>query len=121
MKKIFLSYSAIIEGLTGFGLIFAPSTVAAVLFRTDLNNASAKLFAMVAGAAICYLALDAWLIRSVGSSSTVIKLLVFYNAAVAFVLLYGIMVLGFGGFVLWAVIIFHLIQSVIALRISYKR
>jgi hypothetical protein len=120
MKKTFLSYTAVIEALTGIGLIFAPSRVAAILLNTALNNSLEKILAMVAGGAISTLALGVWIARSEANPSTIVKMLIFYNAAISVVLLYGILSLGFAGTILWAVIIFHLIQSVVSVRISIK-
>jgi hypothetical protein len=120
MKKTFFSYTAVIEALTGIGLIFAPSRVAAILLNADINNSLEKILAMVGGVAISTLALGAWSVRSVANPSTVIKMLIFYNAAIVVVLLYGVLALGFGGIALCAVIIFHFVQTIISIRISIK-
>ena len=120
MTKSFLTYSAIVEALTGIGLIFAPSTVAAILLKTELVNPLERLLAMVAGAAISSLALSAWITRLSSNPSAVIKMLLLYNAAVTAVLLYGILALGFGGIVLWTIILFHFIQSAISTIITMK-
>ena len=114
MKKVFLSSTAVIEALTGIGLILAPSTIVAVLFKTELSNPLERLLAMIAGAAICAVAMIAWLVRSLDNPSIALKMLIFYNIVVGGVLLYGIMALGFGGFVLWGVIIFHLAMFILA-------
>lgn len=115
MKKIFLTWTAVVEALTGVGLLLAPSTVATVLLKAELSNPLERLLAMIAGAAICSLALVAWLVRSLDNPSIALKMLIFYNIVVGSVLLYGVVALGFGGIVLWVAIIFHLVMFILAI------
>jgi hypothetical protein len=121
MKKTFLIYSAIIEALTGIGLIFAPSLVASILLKTVLSSSLEKLLALVAGAAISSVALGAWISRNTVDSSVIIKSLFLYNSVITIILLYSIFSLGFGGFILWAVILFHFIQSILSMVILNKK
>jgi len=115
MKKIFLTWTAVLEALTGIGLLLAPSTIVSILFKTELSNPLEKVLAMVAGSAISAVALIAWLVRSLDNPSIALKMLIFYNLVVGSVLLYGIMALGFGGIVLWGAIIFHLVMFILAI------
>ena len=115
LKKLFLTWSAVIEALTGLGLLIVPSTIIAVLFKTALSNPLEKILAMVAGTAVCSVALTAWLARSLAQPMIALKMLIFYNIIVGGVLLYGIMALGFGGIVLWGVIIFHMVMFILAI------
>ena len=118
--KIFLTYTAIIEVLTGLGLLFIPATVVRILCATALNGSLTLLLAMVAGAAIFSLGLVSWLARSVINPSVEIKMLLFYNASVTLILFYGAMKLGFGGIVLWSVIVLHFVQTIISILMIRK-
>jgi len=115
MKKIFLTWTALLEALTGIGLLLAPSTIVSILFKTEVSNPLERVLAMVAGSAISAVALIAWLVRSLDNPSIALKMLIFYNLVVGSVLLYGIMALGFGGIVLWGAIIFHLVMFILAI------
>jgi len=113
--KSFLTYTAIIEALTGLGLIIVPSKVVLILFETELNSWLEIILSMVAGAAIFSLALACWFFRQQSGAFIVIRAMLFYNFAVASILLYGALGLGFRGPVLWLVVIFHFLQSAICI------
>ena len=119
--KSFLTYSAIIEALTGLGLLIVPSKVVLILLETELNAPLDIILSMVAGAAIFSLALICWFFRLQTASLISVKGMLFYNVAVASVLLYGAWGLGFKGFALWLVIVFHFIQTVICVFFINKR
>jgi hypothetical protein len=121
MVKSFLTYSAIIEGLTGVALILVPSRASLLLFETELNVSLEIVLAMVAGAAIFSLALGSWLARSGIASLMAVKMLLLYNIAVTLILLYAALGLGFKGIPLWLVIIFHSFQTVVGIVIIKKK
>jgi hypothetical protein len=120
MKK-FLTYTAIIEALTGLGLIIIPSKVVLLLLGTEMNGSLEIILSMVAGAAIFSLALACWFFRLQSGAPIAIRAMLFYNFAVASILLYGALQLGFRGSVLWLVIIFHFFQSVICILYVKKK
>src|SRR5450755_2033548 len=101
MTKTFLTYTAIIEAITGLALIAVPSRAALLLLQTDLTGSLELILAMVGGAAIFSLALGSWLARANAAAVTMVKVLIFYNFAVASILLYGALGLGFNGPALW--------------------
>jgi len=119
--KSFLAYTAIIEALTGLGLLIFPSRVVRILLETELNGSLEIILSMVAGAAICSLALNCWFSRQHAAALIAVRAMLFYNFAVASILLYGAWGLGFKGFALWLVIIFHFIQTVICIFFINKR
>jgi hypothetical protein len=121
MTKSYLTYTAIIEGLTGLALIAVPSRVALLLFETQISGSLEIVFAMIGGAAIFSLAIGSWLARSNTAAILVVKMLLLYNAVVALVLLYAALGLGFRGIPVWLVIVFHLYQTVISLLIVQKK
>jgi hypothetical protein len=110
--KSFLSYTAIIEGLTGLALIFAPSLVAQLLFNTKITEPVGILLAMIGGAGIFCVAFCCWLGRSNAAQTTASKMILFYNVAVTIILLYGALGLGFKGIPVWGIIVFHAFQSI---------
>jgi len=113
MTKIFLSYTAIIEGLTGLGLIFVPALVAHVLFGAESVDRLTIVLAMVGGAAICSIALLSWLTRLSTVAGNFPKVLLFYNIAVSAILLYACLKFGYHWIMLYVVIFFHLFQSAV--------
>ena len=119
--KSFLTYTAIIEALTGLGLIIIPSKVVTLLLEANLNGSLEIILSMVAGAAVFSLALACWFFRMQSGAFIAIRAMLFYNFAVASILLYGALGLGFKGSVLWLVIIFHFFQSVICILYINKK
>ncbi len=112
MVKSFFIYTAIIEALTGLGLLVAPALVAKVLLNADLSGSLDVILAMVAGVAICSIALLSWLARNHSADNRSLLPLLLYNIAVSLVLLYAAWSMGYRVLMIWAVIIFHLFQSV---------
>ena len=119
--KNFLTYTAIIEAITGLGLMIIPSTVARILLNSKLEGPVATLLAMIGGAAIFSLALGAWFNRSNSHVLLGVRMLMFYNALVTLILLFGILKMGVGGLVLWIVVIFHFAQTVICSNLLRDR
>jgi hypothetical protein len=119
--KSFLTYTAIIEALTGLGLLIIPSKVVLILLESELNGSLEIILSMVAGAAIFSLALNCWFSRMQQAALTMVRAMLFYNFVVATIFLYAVLGLGFKGPALWLVIIFHFFQTVICLLYIYKR
>jgi hypothetical protein len=121
MIKSFLTYTSIIEALTGVALIAVPATAAKLLLQSELSGSLEIILAMVGGAAIFSLAIGCWLARQLKDAGIIVKALLFYNFSVASILLYGALGLGFKGPALWGVIIFHYFQTIISLQIILKK
>jgi len=119
--KTFLTYTAVIEAITGLGLIFFPSVIARILLNAELDALPSILLAMVGGTAILSLAFGAWLARSSFHSPITIKISLLYNISVSLVLIFGVFKMGFGGIALWVVIVFHVVQTIISLLFFQKR
>jgi hypothetical protein len=105
--KSFLTYTAIIEALTGLGLIIVPSKVVLLLLETEINGSLEIILSMVAGAAIFSLALACWFFRLQSGAAIAIRAMLYYNFSLASILLYGALRLGFRGSVLRLVIFYH--------------
>lgn len=119
--KIFLSYSAIIEGLTGLGLMVFPSVVVNLLLNATLIEPVAIILSLISGVAIFSIALVSWLLRTQPASLIAVKVLLFYNLAISVLLVYGISKFGFTGFAVWIVILFHVVQSIVSLVLISKK
>jgi hypothetical protein len=115
MIKSFLTYTAVVEVLIGIALMVVPSSAALLLFEEALSGSLATVLAMVAGAAIFSLALFCWFARVQPAAFIAVKVLLFYNVVLSFVLLYGALGLGFKGVVLWLAIIFHFYQTIVSI------
>lgn len=109
--KTFLSYTAIIEALTGLALMAVPSIVTLLLFKMPLTNSLEIIVAMIAGAAIFSLALASWFSRLANTNTIMLKVLLFYNFSLTAIVLYAVIALCFQGIALWLVIAFHLFQT----------
>lgn len=105
--KTLLTTIAIIEVLTGVGLLLAPSTAAGLLIGQPLDGAAALVVARVAGAALVAMGVICWLERLNSSMGLLTGLLV-YNIAVPLVVLHSHFVHGTNGAVLWAAAVVHL-------------
>jgi hypothetical protein len=121
MSRLFFTYTAIVEALSGLGLLIIPGTVARILLGAELSAPLEIVLAMVAGAATCSIALLSWLSRSDPNARVGFISLLFYNFAVSLILLYAALGLGFKGIPLWGVIIFHFFQTVYGLVLLRKQ
>jgi hypothetical protein len=106
--------AAVIEVGAGLALLGLPSFTASLLLGAPLESPAAVSLARVGGAAIVALAIVCWLARRdvYGAvSQGVVVALLFYNLAVAGVLLFA----GFGndlrGILLWPAVAFHIAMA----------
>jgi hypothetical protein len=108
--KNFLTVTAIIEAGAGLALLAVPSLTASLLLGAPLDSLAAVTLARVGGAAILALALVCWLARhdtnKLASPGLVIAML-FYNIAVAAVLVFASIGDGLHGVLLWPAVVFH--------------
>ena len=118
--KLFLSLTAIIEGLTGFALVAAPNRVALLLMGVPFFGAAAMIVAFIAGAALISLAFFCWLTRKNTTDFATVKTMVVYNIAVAAVLVYGVINYQLTGILLWPAVCFHVAFAVWAILILKK-
>ena len=118
--KTFLTYTSIVEALTGLALMIVPSRTVLLLLEADLSGPLETILAMIGGAGIFSLSLACWLARPNAAASVAVKALLFYNFSVTVILLYGALGLGFKGPALWFVIIFHLFQTIMSIVVIQK-
>jgi hypothetical protein len=105
--KILLTFTAIVEGLTGLSLVAAPSTVVWVLTGTSLEGVEVMTLARITGAALFSLATACFLSRNNAGARGAMKAVLFYNVATAVVLLYAAIVYKLSGIGLWPAAMLH--------------
>jgi hypothetical protein len=118
--KVFVKVTALVELITGLGLIFIPKFIISLLLATTLDGAGAYISAMIAGAALSSIAYVCWLSRNSVAVSLIIKALLFYNIVVVAVLLFGFVNFKINGIGLWMVIVLHSVLSVWGLLLLLK-
>jgi hypothetical protein len=119
--KIFLTYTAIIEALSGVFLIIMPSNSVMFFFGEKLNSSAGIIFSMWAGAAIFSIAILLWQWRNRNFSPLIFLPLFLYNFLLSLIVIYGAKNNTIHGTGLWIVLIFHSIQTVICAGILLKR
>lgn len=108
---VLLLITALLEVPTGLALLATPSLVVSLLLGTALDSSNGMVVARVAGAAVLSLGLVAWLARNDRSSHAaggLVTGLLFYNAAVAAILIHADLALGMSGIALWPAVIVHI-------------
>jgi hypothetical protein len=109
--KTFLTVTAIVEAIAGFALLAAPSLTASLLLGAPLDSSAAVSLARVGGAAILALSIVCWLASRDAQSPAargLVAAMLFYNFAVAAVLVFAGVSDGLHGALLWPAVAFHL-------------
>lgn len=111
--KTLLSVSAIVEAGAGLALLTVPSVTASVLLGERLETGSAISIARIGGAAILALSITCWLARNVQSLALrdLVVGMLFYNGAVAAVLIVATLGDGLHSHLLWPAVAFHLVMG----------
>ena len=104
MKKL-LTLTAIVEAVTGIGLLAAPAVIAQLLLGATLDAPAPVTVARIAGAALLALGVACWLARDDGRVLAVAML--FYNVAAVAILAYAALGLALSGSGLWPAIALH--------------
>jgi hypothetical protein len=123
MKKLLISM-AIIEALTGISLMAVPSLVASKLLGAESLDAVSLTIARIAGAALISLAIACWLFRQSDHGVHIVKTMLFYNVAVAVVLIHAKLALVVKGNGLVPAMVVHLaiaVWSIIAIQAKPSR
>lgn len=119
--KSLLIVTAIIEGLTGLTLAFAPSFLASILLGTSLTDPSAILIARLAGAALITIAIACWLSVREIHSSIMVKAMIGYNIFSIILLVYAGLIESISGPGLWPAVLLHLGLLIWCLSSLWKR
>jgi hypothetical protein len=111
----FLKLTAIIEVLTGLGLLVVPAIVVRLLLNSEISGAALPL-GRVAGVALLALGVACWLASNDTPSSAargLVSAMLLYNIG-ATLILGGAAGLGSGlvGLILWPAVILHAVMAV---------
>jgi len=105
--KLLLSVTAILEAITGFALVAAPSLFVSIMLGSPLDVPVEMIIARIAGTALFSLAIACWLSRNNEGASGVVKAMLLYNAVVAALLVYAGLATGLTGIGLWPAVLLH--------------
>jgi hypothetical protein len=119
--KTFLSFTAVVEALTGIGLLFFPRLLVSFLLQREFDETGGIVIAMVAGGSVISLATGCWLFRQNDAALTFSKVLLIYNSAVVVIVIFAYAFLKFTSIPLWLIAGFHLIQAIWGLKLLLKR
>jgi hypothetical protein len=114
MKRL-LTFTAIIEAVTGLALIAMPSIVVRLLLGSLLDTSAALVLGRVAGVALLTLGVACWLARDDTQSCAargVVTAMLLYNVAVAAVLAFAGIGLRLHGIALWPAVVLHAAMTV---------
>jgi len=108
--KTLLIVTALLEAPAGFALTASPSLLISLLLGSPLDMRSGSVVGRLAGVALLTLGLLCWLARNDQQSSVTagpVAALLFYNVAVATLLVYTRLGLGLSGIGLWPTVALH--------------
>lgn len=112
-KPLFIATSMIELG-TGLALLVSPALVASILIGAPFDTPADSVVGRVAGAALLALGLACWHARDDEHSRAatgLIASMLFYNAAVAALLVYAGIGLRLSGIGLWPAVVLHLAMA----------
>ena len=108
--RTLLIVTALLEATAGFALAASPSLVILLLLGSPLDTPSGSVVGRLAGVALLTLGLVCWLARNdqlnrvtAGPAAAML----FYNIAVATLLVYARLGLGLPGIGLWPTVVLH--------------
>ena len=110
MIRTLLIVTALLEAAGGFALAASPSLLIPLLIGSPLDIRSGSVVGRLAGVAVLTLGLVCWLARNDQQSRVTagpVAAMLFYNVAVATVLVYARLGLDLSGIGLWPTVALH--------------
>ena len=108
--RTLLIVTALLEATAGFALAASPSLVVSLLVGSPLDTRSGSIVGRLAGVALLTLGLVCWLARNDQQNRVTagpVAAMLFYNVAVATLLVYARLGLGLSGIGLWPTVALH--------------
>ena len=105
LTKKLLTITAIIEAVTGLGLLTAPALLARLLLGGSLDTPAALTVGRVGGTALLAISVACWLSRENGRALVIAMLL--YNVFVGGLLVHAALALALSGLGLWPTVALH--------------
>ncbi len=119
--KFFLTYTSILEAITGIILVLFPVPLVAILFNYPLEQNAMIIVTMIAGSAIFSLAVTCYFLRDSEAGPIAVKGLFAYNSVLTIILLYGKFIFGVENWLYYSILIFHLFQAILCIRLLLKK
>ena len=105
--KTLLKVISAFEGLTGIGLLFAPSLVVSILLGASLDGPATILLSRITGTALISLAIICWLSSAGSNAREVVIAMLFYNVVATGLLLYAVLGVALSGIGIWPAVLTH--------------
>jgi hypothetical protein len=112
-SRLFIT-TAVIEGATGLALLIAPGVVVALLIGGGVDAPGAMVVARVAAIAMLSISIACWIARGEeqgGTSRGLVLALLFYNSAVALLLMHASIGLHLSAIGLWPAVGGHAVLA----------
>jgi hypothetical protein len=119
--KLLLTATALLESITGFGLVIIPSLLVSLLLGTSLTDSSAILICRLTGGALITIAVACWFLRRDAQSSVMVKIMLGYNIFCTILLVYAALGKKIYGPGLWPVVLLHLAMFIWCLSFFRKK
>jgi len=110
--KLLLTVTALLEGITGLGLVIIPDFLISILLGTSLTDSTSFLICRLAGGALITIAVACWFSRQGVQSSIMVKIMLGYNFFCIILLVYAALMESIHGPGLWPVVLMHLVLLV---------
>jgi len=115
--KALLRISSIIELLTGLLLIVAPNIVGELLLNVSLKEISEIILALICGCALITIGIACWLGSTSIAAKVIVESLLFYNIAIAVVVMYAFIHFSLSNIPFSLVACLHLIMAFFCFKI----
>ncbi len=119
--KYFFSFTAIIEALTGIGLLFIPGWLVSFLLQEKYDETGGIAIAMVAGGAIISLATGCWLFKQHEAALTFSKVLLVYNSTLVVIVIFVSIYFQLASIPFFLIGGFHLFQAMWGLKLLFNK
>lgn len=107
--KPLLTFTALLEGLTGIALMLVPATAVSIVVGKALLEPGQIALARVAGLGLMALATGCWVFRSGPWARRIVRVMLGYNLLATALLLYLVLVVQSNAQGLWPAVAIHIV------------